>query len=442
MQVCTHGDALGGLGYHLAVQADLGFEVDEVAGQAGGEFIGLDGAAVGVGLGQVAGNEIGCGLVGGNVAQGQAFAHQGAGGGAIAEQFGVVAIAQAVAELVLQGPGYGGDLATLLYDGVGDGARQQGGGEDGDDLFADDVAYGGVGLLAVDVGFEAGLVAVELALDGGLVEVLHPALLFVDGGTVLCGVEKGLGVQGYGGLQVHPRAVAVLLGAGIQRHPGVQGAVGVDVLAGGGVAVASAGSPVDVGLHPGVFHADATDAAGLRDASGGNAALVEQAQRCSRGLHAAHPVHGLADGHVDGADLVAGGDAGCTQQCNLQAGGVEGVAALFVQGVLGALHGTPGGYPFDVVAHPVVDGHGVVAQFCGFGPDAGGELHLGGFGQVGLKGGLAGIGWDVELDTAYAGCTGQMDFLVFVEVLVPGGAGLCGGALGGRGVAPGQLPPK
>ena len=189
LQVGAHGDALGGLGYHLAVQADLGFEVDEVAGQAGGEFIGLDGAAVGVGLGQVAGNEIGCGLVGGNVAQGQAFAHQGAGGGAVAEQFGVVAIAQAVAELMLQGPGYGGDLATLLYDGVGDGARQQAGGEGGDDLFANDVAYGGVGLLAVDVGFEAGLVAVELALDGGLVEVLHPALLFVDGGTVLCGVK-------------------------------------------------------------------------------------------------------------------------------------------------------------------------------------------------------------------------------------------------------------
>mgnify|MGYP007030561462 CR=1 FL=1 len=68
MQVCTHGDALGGLGYHLAVQADLGFEVDEVAGQAGGEFIGLDGAAVCVGFGQVAGDEVGAGLVCGHVA--------------------------------------------------------------------------------------------------------------------------------------------------------------------------------------------------------------------------------------------------------------------------------------------------------------------------------------------------------------------------------------
>jgi hypothetical protein len=64
----------------------------------------------------------------------------------------------------------------------------------GDDLFADDVAYGGVGLLGVDVGFEAALVAGELVLNGGLVEVLHPAFLFVDGGAALgCG-EQGLGI--------------------------------------------------------------------------------------------------------------------------------------------------------------------------------------------------------------------------------------------------------
>ena len=115
---------------------------------------------------------------------------------------------------------------------------------------------------------------------------------------------------------------------------------------------------------------------------------------------------------------------------------------MFVQGVLGALDGAPGGHPFDVVAHPVVDGDRVVAQFCGFGPDAGGELGFGGLGQVGLLGGLAGFGRDVELDAAYAGGTGstcKLDLLVFVEVLVPGAAGLGRGSLGGLGFAPGEF---
>ena len=68
LQVCAHGDSCAALGHHLAFQRDRWFEADEVAGQAGGEFCGLDGAAVCVGFGQVAGDEVGAGLVGGHVA--------------------------------------------------------------------------------------------------------------------------------------------------------------------------------------------------------------------------------------------------------------------------------------------------------------------------------------------------------------------------------------
>ena len=79
------------------------------------------------------------------------------------------------------------------------------------------------------------------------------------------------------------------------------------------------------------------------------------------------------------------------QQGDEQAGGVGGVAAFFVQGVLGALDGPCAGGVFDGVAHPVVDGHGVVAQLQCFGTDGGGELGFAGLGEVGVRWGLVGL---------------------------------------------------
>ncbi len=124
------------------------------------------------------------------------------------------------------------------------------------DLFADDVAHRGVGVLALDVVAQAGLVVGQLALQGSLVEVLHPALRFVDRGALLGGAQQGLRVQRDGGLEVHAGGVAVLLVAGVQGDPGVARAHGVDVLACLALAGAAAGRPVDVGLDPDVFQAD------------------------------------------------------------------------------------------------------------------------------------------------------------------------------------------
>ena len=50
LQVGAHGDCRAALCHHLAIQGDLGFEPDEVAGQAGGQLVGAYRAAVGVGL--------------------------------------------------------------------------------------------------------------------------------------------------------------------------------------------------------------------------------------------------------------------------------------------------------------------------------------------------------------------------------------------------------
>ena len=105
-----------------------------------------------------------------------------------------------------------------------------------------------------------------------------------------------------------------------------------------------------------MFEADGLDRPALCDAACGNAALVHELQGGAGGGGVAYPVHGLGSRDLDGAKLVAGRDAGCAQQCDLQASNVHGVAALFIQGVLRTLDGAPGGGPFDGVAHPVVDG--------------------------------------------------------------------------------------
>lgn len=137
-----------------------------------------------------------------------------------------------------KGPG------SLQINGVGQAAGQQLGALLGDDLFADDVAHRAVDTrgAGVDVGFEAALVIGQLALDGGLIEVLQPALGLVDAGALLRCAQECIGVQRDRGLEVHGGAVAVLLEAGVQGHPGVERGVGVDVL--GGFGCGGAADPV------------------------------------------------------------------------------------------------------------------------------------------------------------------------------------------------------
>ena len=71
-QVGAHGQRCAAGGYGYAVQVDLGFEVNQVARQAGGQFTGQYRAAIGMGFGQVAGDQVGVGLGGGDVAEGEA----------------------------------------------------------------------------------------------------------------------------------------------------------------------------------------------------------------------------------------------------------------------------------------------------------------------------------------------------------------------------------
>lgn len=135
---------------------------------------------------------------------------------------------------MLQPGGHNTALAGCLDDGLGQRAGQQVGLLRGDDLLADDVTHGAAraGGAGVDISLQTRLVVGELALDRRLVEVLHPALGCVDGGTLLGGVQKRRGVQRDGGLEVHASRIAVLLEAGIQRRPGVELGVGVNVLGG------------------------------------------------------------------------------------------------------------------------------------------------------------------------------------------------------------------
>ncbi len=338
----------------------------------------------------------------------------------------------------------GAHLLRLHHHHVGQCARQHGLGLRGDDLLANDVAHRAVRSSGrgVDIGLEFCLVIGELALDRGLVEILHPALLCIHRGAALGGCEQGIGIQRHGGLEVHARAVAVLFVAGVQRSPGVQVGIGVGVLPGGQVPATvlgtPAGGPVHIGVDPDVLHADGGDAPAAGDAHGSDAALVEDLQRGFGLGGATHPVLHLVGGNVHGAELVAGRDVGRAQQRDQETCSIRGVATFLVQGVLGALDGAGRGGVFDAALHPVVDGDGVVGQFQGLGADGRGELDFVGLRQVGQRGGLGGYWWDVELQRAdVAGRAvglGQVDFLVGVEVLKPGGLGFSrwpGAGLGG-----------
>ena len=80
----------------------------------------------------------------------------------------------AVLEPCTQAVGHFAELTCSGFDGVGQGASQVGQGVDLRLSLAEHVTNGAVAaVLAVDVGFEAGLVGVELALQGRGVEVLQ-----------------------------------------------------------------------------------------------------------------------------------------------------------------------------------------------------------------------------------------------------------------------------
>ena len=80
----------------------------------------------------------------------------------------------AVFEFGPQAVGHFAELLGAGLDGVGQAAGQVGQGVDLRVALAEHITHGAVaGVLAVDVGFEAGLVGVELALQGRGVEVLQ-----------------------------------------------------------------------------------------------------------------------------------------------------------------------------------------------------------------------------------------------------------------------------
>jgi len=171
---------------------------------------------------------------------------------------------------------------------------------------AQHVAYGALpGVLAVDVGFKAGLVAAQLALQGGGVEVSHPAFGLVDFCALLSCVQHDLSIQGYGVRQVHAFLEGVLLEAAVQRHPGVGGALA------GGVARASARLVLDEGFDPGVFDAQGFGLCARDQGNVADAALAPDLLGCVYGLRSSHPVEGLGGGDVYGAGDVPRGDATC-----------------------------------------------------------------------------------------------------------------------------------
>lgn len=88
--------------------------------------------------------------------------------------------------------------------------------------------------------------------------------------------------------------------------------------------------------------------------------------------HAAYPVHGTVGRDLDGAVDVASGDVCGAQEADEEAGGIEAVTPLGLQGHVRTLDGAVGGEVFDVVSDPVVDLHGVVVQAGGKGFDCGG----------------------------------------------------------------------
>ena len=119
---------------------------------------------------------------------------------------------------------------------------------------------------------------------------------------------------------------------------------------------------LDQRFDPDVLDANGADLAAGDKGDVGDAALTEHLLGSIDGLGATDPVHHLFGRHFDAAVDVARRDAAGPEQRYQQAGGVHGVAGLFVQGVLRALYAALGGLPVDVVVHPLVDLVRVLAQ--------------------------------------------------------------------------------
>lgn len=209
-------------------------------------------------------------------------------------------------------------------------------------------------VLALDVGLQLVLVGAQTGFDGVGVEVAHPAFGFVDLRALLGGGDEGLGIEGHCRLQVHAGGVFKAFEAGVKRYPGIALARGVDG--------AAAGVVLDEGFDPDVFKAEGVVDACAGEDGVGHAALAEDLLGGIGGGSAAHPVLHALGGDVDGAVDVARRNAGGAQQGDEQAGGVKGVAALFIKGVLRALHAAVAGQVVDVVVDPLVDFEGVVFQ--------------------------------------------------------------------------------
>ena len=238
------------------------------------------------------------GSAGCHPSEGDLFTGNGCGGGLPAQQGAVTpgGAARVCVDFVFElGFAAGRQVAVGLaagFDAVGQGACQVGQGVDGGGSLAQHVAYGALsGVLAVDVGFKAGLVAAQLALQGCGVEVSHPTFGLVGFCALLGCAEQGLGVQGYGSGQVHAFLEGVLLVAAVQGHPGVGGALA------GGVAGASAGLVLDEGFDPGVFDAQGF---GLRAGDQGNVADAALAPDLLGCVYVVHPL-------VDRVGVVAQG---------------------------------------------------------------------------------------------------------------------------------------
>ena len=218
-----------------------------------------------------------------------------------------------------------------------------------DGLAAEDVTYGGIGFLGVDVILHLCLVSGECSLYGGTVDVLYPAC-GVDGGTGLGLGDEGLGIQRDLAFDVHALGIGVLLVAGIQRHPGV----------GLFVDGAATGDVVHECFDPDVFEFDEFDLSAGCHADVGDAALAHELLGGFGFGDAAYPVHGTVGRDLDGAVDVAGGDVCCAQEADEEAGGIEAVTHLGLQGHVRTLDGAVGGEGFDGVSDPVVDLHRVV----------------------------------------------------------------------------------
>ena len=166
------------------------------------------------------------------------------------------------------------------------------------------------------------------------------------------GVGQRLRIERHLLVQRHAVTVVVLLEAGVHWDPAIA------------LAMVRATARVEVhpGFHPDVLQSEAVDAASTGHGCIWDAALAEQVAGRAGSTDATHPVHYLVRGYFHGAHGVARRYFRGTQQRNQKAGGVESVTATVFQGVFGALDGAVAGNELDVIAHPLIDRHGLVIQ--------------------------------------------------------------------------------